>query len=570
MLGPLAASANAQESQWYNQDLPSWYNKVYDNQNPAEIFGERYTAAQVQWIMYAIPVNIMLWISHNNSDLVACILGTVNNCGPGIQKLQGSTDIFTIPKTDKSLLALIFEDRPLSGVTYVKDTFRKFHIIPEAHAQDAGFGFNALSIIRDAWASMRNIVFGLFIFVIIIFALMIMFKVKISPQAVITVQSAIPKIAITLLAITFSYAIAGFLIDMMYVFIGIVALVFSNLSVGGFGNDVTPAGYFDLLTKGPNVLNIGVHTGIFGFLLSYWINFFVAMVMSLVLFVATDYAKLLNIPIGARAAGLLGGDLIHIVYIIVALFLFIFLLFYIIYAFFKIILMLLKTFAIILLLTIFAPFYLLLGMISPAFSLSNWIRTLAAKLAVFPTVGAVFLLAFWFLGLSIQVIFEGLKGQIASISWGPDFAALFHIDKSAQFIRDFGSAYADGWPPLIGGMPETMGLILLIVSLVVLFQSTKAAEMVEGIIAGKGFSFESAIGEASNIFGVRRFATGVGTEALGEYVGRRLYDSKTGRGAIPGLINRVRTSKKPSSGGRGTPPISGTTGPTVYDDDYDY
>src|SRR6476619_7172420 len=39
---------------WYLQGPVQWYTKVYDSSNPQEIFGERYTAAQVQWVIYSI------------------------------------------------------------------------------------------------------------------------------------------------------------------------------------------------------------------------------------------------------------------------------------------------------------------------------------------------------------------------------------------------------------------------------------------------------------------------------------------------------------------------------------
>ena len=43
---------HAQEGgSWYNQSFQEWFTKVNDSP-PNEIFGERYTAAQVQWIIY--------------------------------------------------------------------------------------------------------------------------------------------------------------------------------------------------------------------------------------------------------------------------------------------------------------------------------------------------------------------------------------------------------------------------------------------------------------------------------------------------------------------------------------
>ena len=63
---------------------------------------------------------------------------------------------------------------------------------------------------------------------------MIMFRSKVG-QAAITVQQAIPSILIALLAVTFSYAIAGFLIDLMYLMMYMLAGLFAgDIS----GNDI--------------------------------------------------------------------------------------------------------------------------------------------------------------------------------------------------------------------------------------------------------------------------------------------------------------------------------------------
>ena len=48
---------------------------------------------------------------------------------------------------------------------------------------------------------------------------MIMFRVKINPQTVVSLQTMIPKLVTTLILITFSFAIAGLVIDMIYVFL---------------------------------------------------------------------------------------------------------------------------------------------------------------------------------------------------------------------------------------------------------------------------------------------------------------------------------------------------------------
>ena len=53
-----------------------------------------------------------------------------------------------------------------------------------------------------------------------------MFRMKINPQNVATFQSAIPKIVTTLILITFAYAIAGFMIDLMFVLFNLIPSVF--------------------------------------------------------------------------------------------------------------------------------------------------------------------------------------------------------------------------------------------------------------------------------------------------------------------------------------------------------
>ena len=47
------AYAQAEPGKWYNQSFQEWITKV-DDSPESEIFGERYTAAQVQWVIYGL------------------------------------------------------------------------------------------------------------------------------------------------------------------------------------------------------------------------------------------------------------------------------------------------------------------------------------------------------------------------------------------------------------------------------------------------------------------------------------------------------------------------------------
>lgn len=256
---------------WYLQNFGQWYAKVYQSGNENDIFGERYTAAQTQWVFFSVMagiINTVISAAGCSPDSVAAILtGNLSGISCKFSSLNVRTPVAS--SKDQNLLSVIFADRPLSGVTYFKDMARKFHIIPEAKAAGPGFGYGALDPIRSLWTAARDVSYGFFVFAIIIMAFMIMFRVKISPQVVVSVQSALPKIAIALLLVTFSYAIAGFLIDLMYVVIGIIALIFSQ--TGFFSSAATATKLFEYLTRGY------LDTGIFGFLAMYFIQFFTSL-----------------------------------------------------------------------------------------------------------------------------------------------------------------------------------------------------------------------------------------------------------------------------------------------------
>src|SRR5688572_19468896 len=60
---------------WYNSGFKTWYAKVYDPSNPSEIFGERYTAAQVQWVFYGtLAFIINQAVGPENAPTTQCFL----------------------------------------------------------------------------------------------------------------------------------------------------------------------------------------------------------------------------------------------------------------------------------------------------------------------------------------------------------------------------------------------------------------------------------------------------------------------------------------------------------------
>lgn len=128
-----------------------------------------------------------------------------------------------------NMVAVPFANPPASGAYYVYDSFKNAGFIPRAYAAE-GVGFASLKPFSEIWKVFRNVTYLILVVILISIGFMIMFRMKLNPQTVISIENSLPKIVISLILITFSFAIAGFLIDMMYI---LIALSISVLSGNG-------------------------------------------------------------------------------------------------------------------------------------------------------------------------------------------------------------------------------------------------------------------------------------------------------------------------------------------------
>lgn len=507
---------------WYSQNFFQWYSKVYDGSSPAEMFGERYTAAQVQWVFYgffSFVLNTAVTYKGCSPEAVAKVFsGDSSGFITGCSTASSSA----LPTSDQNLLSAVFAERPVSAITYFKDLGRKFHIVPEAQAQGRpGFGYSALEPIRQLWQATRNISYSLFIIVILALAFMIMFRVKTSPQTAISVQSALPKIAVALVLVAFSYAIAGFFIDLMYVMIGFISLIFSST---GFFNS-NPATLFNLFTTGFE------GSGIFGFLILY-----------LVQFVTT----FLTVAIVGALDGSFGGLVLGALSILLAVILLVVMILVLLWISIKILITLIKAFAYIMFLTIILPLQVTIGVVVPNIGFGSWVRLYIANLAVFPITAVLFGLSFIFMEQARKFVESKVPlsslGQIVNVQTVP--------------------SVNPGWPPLLGVGTSAMGLLFLIASFFILALIPKAAEIANGLVTGK-FAFGNAFGEATNPFGAR----GLATETLGTFLGNQLYNPRgaggEGSGVFFDILSRMRSGTgRPRAQGAGTAGGGPTTSET--------
>jgi len=274
--------------------------------------------------------------------------------------------------------------KPASGVEYIASSFDNFLGKP-AYAQ--GAGFTGLQPLLPVWRGFRNIVYLLSSVLFIVLGLLIVLRIKISPQAVITIQSAIPQIITTLILVTFSYAIAGLLIDLSYIVQGIaISTMFSALGVGTGSSIITPtatqyvgAALSSLFGGNYTAYNLTDLVQNNGFLQTFDLT---------ARLIPTTFIALLSFIIGGIAGGILGAAnpaaIIGGGGIVVALFLLIFGIIVLI-KLISFLFSLISVYLNVLIKVILAPIEIGMGAFPGSKTgFSNWIWDLIANLAVFP------------------------------------------------------------------------------------------------------------------------------------------------------------------------------------------
>jgi len=406
-----------------------------------------------------------------------------------------------------SMISLPYVNPPASGVYWAYSGLQNAGFVPKTYAAE-GIGFAAIKPFIKIWTAFRNIAFIILVLVLISIGFMIMFRMKINPQTVISVENSLPKIVIALLLITFSYAIAGFLIDIMYILILLVISTLSTVNVDPY----TPANTFNLINQyvsaGPGKLFPAkgsfhlINTGnyilsllpsflgsslkiIGGYLAAFGIGSFIFNKMQAKQ--ATDGLK--DVGIQAATFGLdlggLPGIPVFLVYFITIFFLMPFALPFVIsllvgltivFLFFRITFLLLTTYIQILLLIFFAPLILLFEAIPGKSPFSWWIKNLFANLITFPFVVLIILVSDLILKIQSQVGTNQL--------WAPPF--LYPMNQDAMII-------------LIG-----LGMYLIIPDLV---------KMLKEMLGVKGMPINIGIG---TFFGGAGAALGGGVGLLGQ------------------------------------------------------
>ena len=447
-----------------------------------------------------------------------------------------------------NLIVLPFSNPPASGVAWTYSGLANAGFFPKALAAE-GIGMGSIQPFAKIWKIFRDVTYLLLVIVLIAIGFMVMFRAKINPQTVISVENSLPKIIIALILITFSFAIAGFLIDLMYVLIAVIISILGPVynfgpGLGGTGLQNTTELQQYYLQAGPAQIYKGIGklndtmwlTILFRLPdailmlipeLGFWIK---AIGGGVITFVGAGFiGTLARSPIeflmnlinlsglgnieattGVGAAVHLGkliegftNPFQYIFLGIILIFIFtyfipfilgILILFSLIFTFFKILFLLINSYLKILLAIILSPIYLLFEAVPGQSAFTNWLKSLVGELITFPLVVGIFVL-----------------GTILSDSASSGTLAQF--------------------PFLVGIDPKSFGLII---GMALLFMTPDLVKAIRGIFIPKPGLLDQ-VGPGA-FFGGVSAATGGAMGAMGQFGSLSLALGALGpNGAFAGL-----------------------------------
>jgi len=269
-------------------------------------------------------------------------------------------------------IAMLYQPPATTG-TYVADLLNSAGLAFAKPAYAQGLGFAALDPILETWKVLRNVAYLFYVILFLVIGFAIMFRQKLNSQTAITAQQALPKIIVSLIAVTFSYAIAGFLIDMMYVLMFLMISLFAGIVPGGIDQ-------LRSVSLDKDIFSVGLELIIRGGALGSAYNAVETLVISATEGMVDQVQGVL---------GFIGGLTFMIVFALATVF-----------AIFKLFFELLKTYISIIIAIVMSPLALMLGALPGNNAFSSWLKTLIANLMVFPAVMLILILFLLLLGNS--------------------------------------------------------------------------------------------------------------------------------------------------------------------------
>jgi hypothetical protein len=423
-----------------------------------------------------------------------------------------------------SMIGEVISTPPIRSSEFIADLGKQLGI-KEAHAQVGGSGSGVLASIFRLWEVSRNISYLVMILVFILVGFMVMFRQKLNPQTVVSIQMALPGLVIGLVMITFSYFLASLISDLAFVGTNVVGYYFAlaqdsavvptqlPLRTPGPGgilreeNALTMfARYTDILNGEniklaldsiwPDLYNPNSQTNIWGYQLDAG-----RALTALASMIAVQFAMPLGGTFGGFGQFLTGSIATGIVVsdppAAVAFSLALIAMIVLIYSMLRLLMRLITAFLTIIFLTIAAPFFFLAAALPGRQSIATtWMFNMLCNVLAFPAVFAIF----YFVAFL-------LAGQ------RPNPDPLFAIATSA--------------PPLSGtaAFPLLGGLRLDFLNALIAFGALVASPSIPDLIC-------KAIGKPGQLGGIA-----AGALAGGIASGQRYYGQATG--GITGMAGNI-------------------------------
>lgn len=307
----------------------------------------------------------------------------------------------------------IISSPPVSFHHFTNYLARRLNLAQPAYAQLTGTGYDALSPFMPLWTAFRNIAYLAFVLIFIFIGFMIMFRAKIDPQTVINIQNALPNLVITLILITFSYAIAGFMVDLIYLGIYLIIAVFADQGLIGSAvqarNTIIEENLFTLVFTGLNL----------------------------------DAVRTLSENIQTVVEDVLGGITGDIAGFISDPLSTVILNFAILISVFRLFFQVVLAYVQIILSTIFAPLMILTNAFPGSGSFSSWLKNLLANVLIFPAIAAIFLISAVIIGPCEDCALEDWEIQQELIpegttAWLPPFTGFTTDANAVKGLIGFG------------------------------------------------------------------------------------------------------------------------------------
>lgn len=367
---------------------------------------------------------------------------------------------------------------PIHAQQYVADISSSFGLIPRANAQAStnigGAGGQVVSGVYNLWQVSRNMSYILMSIIFIVIGLMVMFRQRINPQTVITVQNALPGLVIGLVLITLSYFFASVLVDVGFVAVYLIGFYFNQTQPAGTP-DVTQGlveneNLFSLFSFFVNASNNIDLAGTLNPILSQ-IQGSAAVVLDVMIrLVACEYSTQLSgplaalpfvggfIPVGAcvtasQAAisnrGAFVGNIAWLAIFVILL-----------YTLLQIVLKLLNNYINILFLTLSAPFqFLAASLPGQQGAASAWARNMLCNVLAFPGIFGVFYFSAYILSQGNPDIGRLYSIQVGMSSTSQALPLFANIDSDLiRYLIGFGVLLAaPGIPDIICASIGKMG-----------------------------------------------------------------------------------------------------------------